>query len=754
MAGAGTHSQTAHIGRGFVRADGPAKVTGAALYVDDVRPDDCLYGATVRSPVARGRLKGLRRDPGFDWSDVVIATADDIPGENVVALMTDDQPVLAVDELRHVTEPVALVAAPTRDKALAAARHVEVLYDPLPPLFDARESAGSPIRIYGDDNTFSRLEMTHGDGLDGLRRAEEAGAKVIEATYAVGHQEQLYIECQGMIATPREDGGLTIFGSMQCPYYIVKALKRVLGHDKLNVVQAVTGGGFGGKEEYPSMVAAHAAVLALKTGRPIKLIYRRDEDLQATTKRHPAWMTYRTAVDPATGELLAAHVDLLFDGGAYNTLSPVVLSRAILHSLGPYCVPHAKLEASMVATHSPPNGAFRGFGAPQVMFAAERHMDRIARELGLDPVALRRTNLYRDGDITPSGQTLFDVASLEVLDQALAAAEKPLPDSLVPTRPGGGQAAGRRALGRGLAIAWHGCGFTGNGEAALKGKADLSLVGDRVLIHTASTDIGQGTDSIFPAIAADVLGIDVGRVENAPHDTADVPDSGPTVASRTAMVVGGVVKQGAEKLLAALRAEVGDAAGDFDTLIAARKSDAVLRVRAEYADPGGEWDPTTYQGDAYPTYGWSCVIVDAEVDTDTGEVLYRRLVQATDVGKALNPVLAAGQLEGGALQGLGYATSEAVVLDDQMLMRNNRLTNYIIPTTLDAPPMETVLVEFPFAGGPFGAKGIGEIPHDVPAPAVAAAIEQATGAVLDRLPMTPEAVLTALEALEDAGAAK
>lgn len=753
MSGATIRPPERHIGQGLARADGPAKVTGAAMYVDDVRPDGCLYGATVRSPVAHGKLLGLRRDPAFDWTDVVIATAEDVPGENVVALMTDDQPVLARGVLKHVSEPVALVAAPTRDRALAAARHVEVLFEPLEPLFDPEESEGSPIRIFGDDNLFSRIEMVHGAGLDGLAEAEKAGAAIVTGTYRVGLQEQLYIEPQGMIAIPREDGGLTIFGSMQCPYYIQKALRRVVGHDRLNVVQAVTGGGFGGKEEYPSMVAAHAAVLALETGRPVKLIYRRDEDLRATTKRHPAIMRYTTAVDRQTGRLLAADVDLLFDGGAYNTLSPVVLSRAILHALGPYAVPHARLNARMVATHTPPNGAFRGFGAPQVMFAAERHLDRIARELGFDPVALRRTNLYRDGDVTPSGQVLKGVASLEVLDRALAAAEAPLPPSMVPERPGGGLSAARRAPGRGLAIAWHGCGFTGNGEAALKGKADVSLRGDRVLIHTASTDIGQGTDSIFPAIVAEVLGIDVARVQNAPHDTADVPDSGPTVASRTAMVVGGVVEKAAKALLAALRAEVGDEAADFDALLAKRTADTPLRVRAEYDDAGAEWDATTYRGDAYPTYGWSCVIVDVEVDEDTGEVLYRRLIQATDVGRALNPVLAAGQLEGGALQGLGYATCEEVVLDAQRGMRNDRLTNYIIPTALDAPPMETILVEYPFEGGPFGAKGIGEIPHDVPAPAVAAAIEAATGALLDRLPMTPERVLDALELAEARAAA-
>ncbi|MCB9529333.1 MAG: xanthine dehydrogenase family protein [Myxococcales bacterium] len=741
-----------HIGLGLARADGPAKVTGAALYVDDVRPEGCLYGATVRSPIAHGKLLGLRRDPGFDWSGVTVCTADDIPGENVVALMTDDQPVLARGVIRHVAEPVALVAAPSRDRALAAARHIEVLCEPWPALFAPEESEGNAIRIFGEDNLFHRISMEHGDGLDALAAAEAAGAVIVEGTYRVGLQEQLYIEPQGMIAVPREDGGLTIFGSMQCPYYIVKALKRVLGHGRLNVVQAVTGGGFGGKEEYPSMVAAHAAVLALATKRPVKLIYRRDEDLRATTKRHPAVMRYATAVDPGTGKLLAADVDLLFDGGAYNTLSPVVLSRAILHSLGPYVVPHARLDARMVATHTPPNGAFRGFGAPQVMFAAERHMDRIARTLGFDPIALRRLNLYRDGAVTPSGQVLSQVAAAEVLDRALAAAEAPLSASFVPVRPGGGQAAARRRSGRGVAIAWHGCGFTGNGEAALRGEADVSLDGDRVLIHTASTDIGQGTDTIFLAIVADALGIDVSRVAMAPHDTADVPDSGPTVASRTAMVVGGVVKKAAGKLLDALRAEVGPGgeALSFDALCAKRVSGAALRVRAVYEDAGAAWDPVKYQGDAYPTYGWSCVVVDVEVDEDTGEVLYRRLVQATDVGRALNPVLAAGQLEGGALQGLGYATCEEVVLDAEGGMRNNRLTNYIIPTALDAPEMVTILVENPFAGGPFGAKGIGEIPHDVPAPAVAQAIEAATGAVLDRLPMTPEVVLAALCEREEA----
>ncbi len=734
------------IGTSAVRTDGRAKVDGTAQYVDDIRPEDCLYGATVRSAHAHARIEGIDLDPAWDWAGITVCTHEDIPGENVVALMTDDQPVLAAGVVRHVMEPVALVAAPTRDRALEAVKHVRVRYAPLPAVIDLEQSEGHGVRIYGEDNVFDRIVMNHGDVEGAFARVAAEGWRIVEGTYRVAHQEQLYIEPQGMIAIPGEGGAVTVIGSMQCPYYIVKALKRILGHDRLNVVQAVTGGGFGGKEEYPSMVAAHASVLALKAGRPVKLVYRRDEDLRATTKRHPALLRYRTAVEPSTGKLRAAEVRIIFDGGAYNTLSPVVNSRGVIHAVGPYACADARVTGVMVATNTPPNGAFRGFGAPQVMFAAERHMDRVARELELDPLAVRRANLYRDGDVTPTGQRLHDVGATEVLERALQAAQKPLPKSPVPARPGGGGGAARVARGQGLALAWHGCGFTGNGEAAIRGKVDLELAGDEVTIFTASTDIGQGPDTIFPAIAAEVLGIELGRVRNAPKDTAHVPDSGPTVASRTTMVVGGVVTRGAELLLAALRAEVGGG-GSFDELLARRKSEAPLRVRAEYQDEGYEWNRATYQGDAYPTYGWSCVVVDCDVDLDTGEVLYRRLVQATDVGKALNPVLCSGQLEGGALQGLGYATCEEVVVDDQGLMRNDRLTNYIIPTSLDAPEMETIMVEIPFAGGPFGAKGIGEIPHDVPAPAVAQAIEQATGAVLDRLPMTPERVLAALEGL-------
>lgn len=721
------------IGHNVPRTDGAAKVKGDAQYVDDIRPAECLYGATVRSPMAHGTLRGITLDPDYDWTDIHIVTAKDIPAQNVVYLMTEDQPALADGIVRHVEEPVALVAASSRDKALEAVRHITVDMDPLPALLDPLTAEGHPIKIFGEDNVFKRITINKGgEASDGI---------VVEGSYTVGHQEQLYIEPQGMIAIPREDGGLTIIGSMQCPFYIVKALTPMLGNDRMNVVQAATGGGFGGKEEYPSMLAAHASLLAIKTGKPVKMIYRRDEDLRATTKRHPSFVTIRSVVNEA-GELQQWDAHIVMDGGAYNTLTPVVLSRAILHICGPYRCPHQHLSGVAVATHTPPNGAFRGFGAPQAMFAVERHMDRIARTIGMDPVEFRRLNLIRDGDTTPTGQALVDTGAEVVLNDALDAAEAAI--QATPIHPGGGE--GNYASGRGVSLVFHGCGFTGNGEARIKGKVALELDGHCVKILAASTDIGQGVDTTFPQIAAGELNIDADRVSNTPHDTAMVPDSGPTVASRTCMVVGGVVKKAAVMLREALQAETGLSSDDFDELLAARRHTIPLRVQAEYEDDGSmDWDDATYTGDAYPCYGWSCSIVDLDVDLDTGEVLYRRFVGSTDVGKAINPVIVAGQLEGGAIQALGYATCEEVVLDEQGRMKNDRLTNYIIPTSLDAPEMVTRIVEIPFMGGPFGAKGIGEIPMDGPAPAVAQAIEQATGIVLDALPMTPERVIAALE---------
>jgi len=376
-----------------LRREGPAKLTGTALYTDDMVFPGAWYGHTVRSTEAHARLIGIDLDQEFDWSKVVFLTAKDIPGDNLVSLIADDQPVLVETEIRHYAEPVALIAAPDRDTLREARNRIRLRTEPLPAVFDPLES----------EQEFAHFTLAKGDIEAGFGEAE----LVIEGEYRVGHQEQLYIENQAMIAVPRPDGGITIHGSLQCPYYIHKAMKRALrlSDSQAVVIQAETGGGFGGKEEYPSILALHAALLARACGRPVRMIYDRHEDIAATTKRHPAVVRYRSGV-AADGRLVAQDIEIVMDAGAYCTLSPVVLSRGTLHAGGPYACPNVRIRSRAVATNTPPNGAFRGFGAPQTEFAAEMQVNRIAEALGESPLDLRRRWLYRPGDTTPTGQVL------------------------------------------------------------------------------------------------------------------------------------------------------------------------------------------------------------------------------------------------------------------------------------------------------------------------------------------------------------
>src|SRR5664280_2229136 len=352
------------VGRSVPRADGPAKVAGTARYVDDLTRPGALLGATLRSPVARGRLRGIRRDPAFDWAGVTVVTSEDVP-VNVVALIEEDQPVLASDEVRHAYEPIALVAA---EDPVRLARALRAL---------ARKA-----QIHGPDNVFATYRISKGDAAQAIASSPVR----LTGRYRTHHQEQLYIEPQGMLAF-WDANGAHLVGSLQCPFYVHKGVKRTFSLDDahVDVTQAVTGGGFGGKEEYPTLLALHALLLAKKSGRPVKMIYDRQEDIEATTKRHPCEVTISSGCD-REGHLSAVSIRIVMDGGAYVTLTPVVLSRGALHAAGAYRWEHVAIEAVAVATNTPPNGAFRGFGAPQTIWAIERHMDRIARELSADPL--------------------------------------------------------------------------------------------------------------------------------------------------------------------------------------------------------------------------------------------------------------------------------------------------------------------------------------------------------------------------------
>ncbi|HSM37747.1 MAG TPA: molybdopterin cofactor-binding domain-containing protein, partial [Candidatus Limnocylindrales bacterium] len=579
--------------------------------------------------------------------------------------------------------------------------------------------------------------VERGDAAAAMGRA----ARVVEGTYRVGHQEQLYIENQAMIAVPREDGGITVHGSLQCPYYIHEAMKRSLdmGDELAVVVQAETGGGFGGKEEYPSMIALHASLLALKCRKPVRMIYDRHEDISATTKRHPAVVRYRSGI-AANGDLLAQEIEVIMDGGAYCTLTPVVLSRGTLHAGGPYRCDNVRIVGRAVATNTPPNGAFRGFGAPQTEFAAEMQVNRIAEALDVSPLELRRSWAYQEDDVTPTGQVLREsVGALDVLEAAAEASGYERHRQQTREARLRRQDGARLASGVGLALAWHGAGFTGSGEVRLASVASVEITDEgRIRVLTASTEMGQGTKTIFPQLVAGTLGVDYDEVEMAPQDTSIVPDSGPTVASRTAMVVGGLLIRAAEKLRAQVEQRTG---GTFaDTY----RQAGPLRVDEQFTPyPGVEFDDATYQGDAYPAYGWAAAVARVDVDLDTAEVTVREYTGADDIGRVIHPILAEGQVEGGSLQAVGYATIEEMKLVDGRY-QNDRLATYLIPTSLDAPRIRSILVEKPFSGAPHGAKGVGELPMDVGAPAVVAAIHDATGVWIHDLPATPERILAAM----------
>lgn len=726
----------------MLRREGLAKLTGGERYVDDLPLDDFLWGMTVRSPAPRGRIRAIRFGPEVEWSQVVVADHRDLPGPNEVLLIERDQPVLASGYVRHVHEPVVLVAHESREAARRAARAVEITVDPEPPALDFRVAPRGEQIQYGRDNVLKRLRITKGDA----ERALAASPVVVEGVYETGAQEHVYLETQGMIAYLDGDV-LVIVGSMQCPYYVLKALQHALRRDetRLRVIQAPTGGGFGGKEEYPSHLALHAALLALKARRPVKMIYDRGEDMAATTKRHPAWIRHRTGLT-RDGRLLAQDIEVIMDGGAYVTLSPVVLSRGIIHAAGAYHCENVRIEGRAMLTNAVPFGAFRGFGAPQTHFANERHMDVIAEHLGLDPVDLRRINLIREGQSTATGQVIADATDrVAVMETALNLANyraKRREHAVF----NAAQASRRRGMG--FATFHHGAGFTGSGEVNLASRLRVAGLPDgRVEVLSANIEMGQGTLTLFTQIAGAALGLGPDDVVIAQADTSRVPNSGPTVASRTAMVVGNML----ERACADLKRNAGlddPATGRAvkEGIAAWHRSHpggSLVGEAAYHPPPGAVWDEATYRGDAYGTFAWATYVAEVEVDLRTGITRVLDFVAVQDVGKVLNETLARGQIQGGVVQGLGWALMEECAWHDGAMV-NHQLTDYIIPTSDDVPPIQVAFLETPYPYGPQGAKGLGELPLDGAAPAVVNAIAAATGGHPTMIPVTPERLLALL----------
>jgi len=734
------------IGKSVPRKEGRDKVTGAARYIDDMTMPGMIYGATVRSQIPRGVIKHISFDPQFEWSEFVVVTAQDIPGKNCIALIGDDQPCLADGKVNHPEEPILLLAHADPHLLRKAVDGVSIEYEPLPAVFTIEESERCSEIIWGMDNTLKTFLIAKGD----VDRVWAKADYIVEGEYTTGAQEQLYIENNGVIAAFDREQGITVWGSLQCPYYVHKALMALcnLPAEKIRVVQAETGGAFGGKEDYPSIIAGHAALLAMKSERPVKIVYDRLEDMTATTKRHPSRTRHRTAVG-RDGKILGGEIDFTIDGGAYATLSSVVLSRGTIHAGGPYYWPNIRIHGKAVATNTPPHGAFRGFGAPQSLFAMERHMDRIAQAVGLSPVEIRRRNFLKAGETTTTEQTIREEIDLgKLLDRALELSDY----TAKKARFAEENAVGPIKKGMGIAAFLHGAGFTGSGERYLASMVGVEGCADgngTVRVLVSSTEFGQGTNTVLCQIAAEALDLPYEDVRIAQPDTNQVPNSGPTVASRTAMVVGSLVRSAALGIKQTLIAGgmIGGSYSAEEFRAACRRYIAEhgeLRSLARYEEPAGVfWDDEKYQGEAYAAFAWAVYVAEVAVDLSTYSVKVEDFVALQEVGRVLHPVLAKGQIAGGVAQGIGFALYEKVIWQNGR-MQNGQMTNYIMPTSADLPPIRIFFEEMGNVHGAYGAKGIGELPMDGPAPAIVNAIQDALGTRFDSVPLLPEDIFEAL----------
>ena len=699
------------IARPVVKKDHYEKITGEALYVADYPDEGVLTGRILHSPYAKARVKGVKLPDlpaGYTWVD-----ASDVPGDNNVNIVKDDCPVFCRETVEYIGEAVGMLVGPDRAVIDGLLADITVDYEVLEPVLDVKKS----------DTVFFNYDYEKGE----VDKAFKEADKVYEESFHTGYQEQGYLETQGMIAMPDDQGRMFVHGSMQCVYYVHNAVARVMGTgtDKVRVLQDATGGGFGGKEAFPSILACQTAVAANKVKAPVRCVFDRREDMEFTSKRHPSDTVYKVAVKD--GRITAMDIDVIFNAGAYTTLSAVVLQRGLICADGVYNIENLRVHGQARKTNTSPCGAYRGFGAPQTFFAVEMMMDHIAKDLGKDSLEFKEEHLVKQGDATStSGQYHFPVPIPDMIDEVDKASDfrKKHKQYALPQ-------SGRFRRGIGMSLYFHGAGFTGAGERdIIKAVVKLRKNADgTVEVLGSNGEIGQGLRTTFPKIVAKELGIPLEKVRYDWPDTGKVPDSGPTVASRSLMVVGELLRRAAIKL----RNEWKDGE-EQEVEERFKEPDFVIPFNLEQ-----------FKGDAYPTYAWGVVAVEVELDTLTG---LSRVVEATgsfDVGTPADYNIVMGQMEGGFLQGIGYASIEQMDYDDKGRIRNNSYADYLMPTSQDVPKLNCILHVEKYPDGPYGAKGAGELPLVGAPAAYLEAMEQAIGADFNHIPFTAEDAINALK---------
>ena len=697
------------IEKDVIKKDHYSKISGESIYVGDYPNDGVLTGRLLRSKYPKAKILGValpELPEGYFYVD-----ATDVPGNNYLIFTKEDTPVFCEGTAEYIGDTIGMIVGPNANEVERLIKECNVEYEILDPVTDVRKST----------EAFFDYEFGHGD----LEKAFNEADFVYEEEFETGHQEQLYIEPQSMMAEPEADGKMFVHGSLQCAYYVHRSIARTLGckEEDIHVMQDVTGGAFGGKEAYPSILGSQIAVAAKKANKPVRYIYDRREDLEFTSKRHPSICKYKAAIKD--GHVTAMDCDVIFDAGAYTTLTDVVLQRGLFASIGVYNIENIHIRGRALKTNTVPSGAFRGFGGPQTFFAVETFMNHLAKKVGVNELEFKKKHVAKMGDMTSTqGIYHYKVPILDMIEEIDKES-----NYIDKRNEYSKKQDSRYRKGIGMSLFFHGGAFTGNAEKDIvKSVVRLRKYEDgTVEILADNGDIGQGLRTTFPKIVANELGIPFDKVFYNHPDTKRVPDSGPTVASRSIMVVGELLRRAAAKLKECW------------------EDGAIQEVeeRYEHPDIAIPFCRENFVGDAYPTYSWAVNVIEVEVDMLTGIPKIVGVYGNYDVGTPIDRNILMGQLEGGLLQGVGFACQERIPSDKNGVIRNRTMADYLIPTSVDVKNLKCMVhvEEYPY--GPYGAKGAGEIPLVGAAPAYLMAVEQALGGnvKLNRVPFVLEDIL-------------
>jgi CO/xanthine dehydrogenase Mo-binding subunit len=746
------------IGKSERRVDAWGKVTGRAKFAEDYTVGHQLWGKVLRSKYPHARILSIdtaeaRKLPGVD----AVLTARDFPGSKVFGIVSKNQQILAEDRVRYLGDGVALVAAASKEIAEQATGLIKVEYEPLPVVSDPEEAMqpGAPI-IHGEKNEFVHHKVHKGNIEKGFAESDF----VIERKFKTQFIEHSYIEPEAVLAEPAEQGGVKITGSVQNLFSSRRSVADALNIplNRVQIIQSTLGGSFGGKDEVMTSMCCRAALLAAKTGKPVKMVNKREESMLESYKRHPYVLYYRWGAKN-DGTITAMECRCVADGGAYSSMSPFVTWRSVVQATGPYYCDNVKTDVFAAYTNNNYTGAMRGFGSPQVNFAIESMMDELAEEVGMSPLEIRMKNGFETGAITATGQKLEHVVSLkQVLHEAAEAIDF---DKKWKLYRSGRNAEKRRGVG--LACSYRGVSLGAEGADAAETIVSVQTDGS-VIVSSGVTDMGQGAQTQMSQITAEVLGISMDRIQFLNTNTSRVADSGPTVASRGTIMGGSAAKNAAEKVRATLLEVGAEMTATEAGLLDLEDNYLVRSITRErlasfgelttacfnkgkpmiglgwHKSPPTSWHEEEGHGEAYFTFVYGANAAEVEVDTGTGKVDVIDFVSVHDVGKAINRGMVIGQMCGGVAMGIGYGLLEEFELEGGVPKQLN-FDEYLIPTSMDVPRIKTIIVENEDPTGPFGAKSVGEPTNELAAPAIVNAIFNATGKRIYEIPANLERVL-------------